>query len=255
MSEWAADGSAPTGGQKDKVCEWYLKPRGCMKGDACDFQHPPGMAGSGGPLVVKNKICEYYLKPRGCKLGTQCDFLHPDLSSNDKLMLQAQVSVKSKLCTFFGTPRGCIKGDSCDFLHSTPASEQMLGQYAMPQYGMGMPMGPPMMGGMGGMGAMGGMGGMVGGGGSFGPRPCQYFSSPGGCAKGNDCNFAHIPSAFNNGPPVQLPKKNRPCQYWGSPRGCMKGDTCDFIHEPGADGGAGKIPSRSNTSANRYNPY
>jgi hypothetical protein len=207
------------------------------------------MGGSGGPLTVKNKICEYFLKPRGCKLGAQCDFLHPDLTGNDKMLLQAQVAAKSKPCTFFGTPRGCIKGDSCDFVHSAG-----LGMDPMGQYGMG-GMGQFGMGGMGqfGMGGgMGGMGGGMGGGGFGAPRPCQYFSNPGGCAKGNECAFAHIPSAFG-GQAVQLPKKNKPCQYWGSPRGCIKGDTCDFIHEVGADGGAGKLMRPANVQ--RYAPY
>jgi len=216
----------------EKICEFYLQPRGCIKGDKCDFKHP--LAPGGG---VTNKVCEYYLKPRGCIKGDACDFLHPNVQANTRLAQQLQSQVKQSPCTFFNSPRGCVKGDKCDFLH--PSAMNMMGM--MGQMGMG-----GMMGGM-------GMPGAIGQGGQGG-KVCEFFMTPRGCSKGNSCDFAHIPGGGQqyfggmpgmigmpmgggmgmSGPVNKLngkPLRPKACEFFSTERGCIKGDSCDFIHQ------------------------
>jgi len=258
-----------------KLCQYFNQPRGCIKGDRCEYHHTVLQPGQALPVVVKDKICEYYLKPRGCNKGKDCDFKHPDLEENEKWTLRMQLAPKSIPCQFYGSARGCIKGDTCDFLHSN------------------------------GINALGGGSGPVT---DFSlPRLCKYFTTPEGCFSGMDCDFAHITQemqALSNltgyaptggssvtmtaaGPvnkmgvllqptkcefflsPGGCPKqamcefvhqKQKPCEYLMSARGCRKGPYCDFLHTD-ANGnplgpetsGAGKI-SRP-TMSSRYNPY
>jgi len=252
-----------------RLCQYFNQPRGCIKGDRCEFQHTTLKPGQAPPIVVKDKICEYFLKPRGCNKGKDCDFKHPDLEENEKWTLRMQLAPKSIPCQFFGTSRGCIKGDTCDFLHST------------------------------GVGALGSESA-----GTDLPRICKYFGTPEGCFTGMDCEFAHITqemlalsslSGFSGssvimtsaGPvnkmgvllqptkcefflsPGGCPKqamcefvhqKQKPCEYLLSARGCRKGPYCDFLHTDAsgnpltADGtGAGKMAKP--TTSNRYAPY
>jgi len=55
---------------KPKLCEYFLSPRGCIKGVQCEFIHQ------------QQKPCEFALSGRGCKKGKFCDFLHVDASGN-----------------------------------------------------------------------------------------------------------------------------------------------------------------------------
>jgi len=240
MSQFA--GAAEGGSddkKKEKICDFYLTPRGCIKGEKCDFQHPLSPAGS-----QTNRVCDFYLTPRGCRKGDQCDFLHP----------QPKQPVKDKVCTYYMTPQGCIKGLNCDFLHPRPGMfGDVPGMSALPGLqGMGgLPGGGQVAGGV--APAAGG-----GGGGGRGTRkPCDFFLSPRGCVKGEQCDFPHIrpgasfPDAAALGgfpglspfPFGMLPqvggggrgakKALRPklCEFVNTPRGCVKGDACDFIHQ------------------------
>lgn len=47
--------------KKDKLCDFYVSARGCVKGDECDFSHPVAPSGT-----VTNRICDFFLKSRGC---------------------------------------------------------------------------------------------------------------------------------------------------------------------------------------------
>jgi len=166
----------------DKVCMFYLQPRGCIKGASCDFKHPAlsnlGFGGGGAaaaPVATSGKVCEYFLKARGCNKGEQCDFLHPDVLPEQKMLLQAQLPRKGQPCQYFATPRGCIKGNTCDFLH--PASA------------MGAPFA---MSGVGGGAFGGGFGLGLGGaqmqmslGGAAGPKICEFFPDPAGLQQGH----------------------------------------------------------------------
>lgn len=211
--------------KKEKICDFYLTPRGCIKGEKCDFQHPLSPAGT-----QTNKVCDFYLTGRGCRKGDQCDFLHPT----------PKQPVKDKVCTYYMTPQGCIKGLNCDFLHPRPG---MLGDVpGMPSIpGMGFPGAAPLGG------ALPGMGGR-------GKKPCEFFLSARGCVKGDQCDFSHVrpgasfpdPSALGAFPglgfPLGLlpqaagrgakkPMKPKLCEFVNTPRGCVKGDQCDFIHQ------------------------
>ena len=259
-----------------KLCQYFGQPRGCIKGDRCEYHHATVKPGQPTPIIVKDKICEYFLKPRGCNKGKDCDFKHPDLEENEQWTPRMQLAPKSIPCQFFGSARGCIKGDTCDFLHST------------------------------GISALG-----VEGGGIMHdlPRICKYFTTPEGCFSGMDCEFAHITQEMlalsnltggiptggggssvtmtPNGPvnkmgillqptkcefflsPGGCPKqsmcefihqKQKPCEYLLSTRGCRKGPYCDFLHTDASgnpllpEGGAGKM-TKPATTTNRYAPY
>lgn len=163
-----APAPAEDGAPTERVCEFYIQPRGCVKGDKCDFLHPTAPGGG-----VTNKVCEYFQKPRGCIKGDTCDFLHPNLPASRMAQMSQMGQQGKPVCNFFNSPRGCVKGDKCDFMHPSPYGAQGMGVMGM---------------GMGGMG--GGMGG--GRGGNDMPKICEFFMTPRGCAKGNSCDFAHL---------------------------------------------------------------
>jgi len=216
----------------DRICQYYLQPRGCIKGDKCDFKHPLSPQG-----VATNRVCEYYLKARGCNKGQECEFLHPDIQPEQKRMLAAQLPQKSQPCSFFNSPRGCIKGATCDFAHP--------GFGGMGMGGFGGYDGSMMMGGgMGGMnpnmGQAQGFGGPAPG--QMGPKICEFFQTQRGCNKGNACDFAHVaPHQLIGlagvltpaGPVSKMGKLLRPkiCEFFTSERGCIKGQTCEYIHQ------------------------
>lgn len=236
----------PSANTTERICEFYLQPRGCIKGVSCDFKHPLSPIGT-----VTNKVCEYFLKPRGCTKGQQCDFLHPDLEANTRLSNLVHSQAKNSVCSFFGQPRGCIKGETCDFLHPGQPTKGSGGSSGMVQMG-GMHMGMGSM--MGSMNPMGMGGGLMGGG--NGPRVCEFFLQPRGCIKGNACNFAHIPPQASQyfgmqgmqgmgmnmmgrpgmtsaGPVNKIGKLLKPkvCEFFNSPNGCKKLETCEFVHQ------------------------
>jgi len=226
-------GPSPLDGKdkKDKVCAFYLTPRGCIKGDKCDFQHPDaGVA----VTTPQPKVCDFYLTSRGCRKGDQCDFLHP----------QARPPVKNKVCTFYMTPQGCIKGLNCDFLHPRPGVYGDMGGMD-PSAGLAgqLPEGfeawaqlyPELAmqyqaqlaaAGVGGFPGVG-VGGFPTGGAGVGvpkkkPKLCEFFKTPRGCVKGDTCDFIH--------------QKDKVCDFFSKPGGCRKGELCDFQH-PGAKEG------------------
>jgi hypothetical protein len=232
--------------KKEKICDFYLTPRGCMKGEKCDFQHPLSPAGT-----QTNRICDFYLTPRGCRKGDQCDFLHP----------QPKQPVKDKVCTYYMTPQGCIKGLNCDFLHPRPG---MFGDIpgAIP--------GAPNSGIPADLAALGVGAGVGGRGGGYGapvpfpfafmpqagrgqkkplrPKVCDFHGTARGCVKGDACEFIH--------------QKNKICDFFLKPQGCRKGNLCDFLHQA-KDGeapkpeddknGGGKI--KTARASSRFQPY
>ncbi|PQE24822.1 chromo domain-containing protein [Rutstroemia sp. NJR-2017a BVV2] len=73
--------------------------------------------------------------------------------------------------------------------------------------------------------------------------PCAFYNKPGGCNKGDSCNFLHEDAgntATNGGLDLQnahtLPmsssvvEKTRICYWWFSHGNCTKGDKCKFAH-------------------------
>jgi hypothetical protein len=233
-----ADGLLLDDKKKDKICDFYLTPRGCMKGDKCDFQHPLSPAGT-----LTNRVCDFYLTPRGCRKGDQCDFLHP----------QPKQGVKDKVCTYYMTPQGCIKGLNCDFLHPRPGMFTDL-PGATPDSSSPSSAIPA---------DLAALGVGIGAGRGVRSKPCDFFLSPRGCIKGDQCDFSHArPGAggfpggggagsgwmttivSESGYPTPLPlsfsaflpAKKKPlraklCDFFNTARGCVKGDACDFIHQ------------------------
>jgi hypothetical protein len=211
----------------ERICQYYLQPRGCIKGEGCDFKHPLSPQGQ-----TTNKVCEYYLKARGCNKGAECDFLHPDVQPEQKLLLQSQLAPKSRPCTFFSSPRGCIKGSSCDFAHPSGFGMNQM-NFSMGGYGMN-----PMQQMVGQMGMQQGVGS------AGGPKICEFFQTQRGCNKGLACDFAHVPpqqllgmsggaGMSPIGPVSRAGKLMKPklCEYFGTPRGCIKAMSCEFIHQ------------------------
>jgi len=223
---------------------------------------------------VNNRICNFYMTPQGCVKGVSCDFLHPRPTTGMFGGLEAAIDPrfatggalsgvsgggpkKDKACDFFNTPRGCVKGDSCDFTHARGASA-LQSPFAPNPYALalgfgglsGFPggLGNPALGALGFQGL--GVPPLAGGRGRGGlkPKKCDFFSTPKGCVKGDQCDFIHT--------------KNRPCEFYSQTRGCRKGDLCDFQHVP-KDGEASTETSgettgktkTSHTSGNRYQPY
>lgn len=274
-----------------RACGFFGTPRGCIKGDKCDFEHVAGAGGasfqggiaygafgnSGAPpppamsaMDGGRRPCTFFQTPRGCIKGNGCDFAHiapqqvqmqmpppmPMASPYDlppapgmydpyaapshyapspyapppaprmnvpfgggpmsaygaPAMPQfvPQVVKKPKVCQFHKTERGCIKGAQCDFIHRSD-------------------------------------------------KPCTFFSTPRGCIKGDLCDFSHdgaapAPEGGERPPLPPAPKPDnsqKPCNYYNGPRGCIKGDKCDFSHAGAGGGKVGGVPSPSV----RFSPY
>lgn len=237
MSEQVSDDAAAP-----RVCDFYLQPRGCIKGDSCDFLHPTAPNGS-----VTSRLCDFFASSRGCNKGQECDFLHVEGKSKVQPAMGGfggfggfggmpmGQGMGQSVCKFFSMPQGCKKGAGCEFLH--PA--QPMGM------GMGMGMGAPM-----GYGAPPMMGAPPAG----GKKQCTFFFTARGCVKGESCDFSHtaggeqqqqmfgapVPQMYGMGMPgmpgmpQRMPgrsaKKPQKCDFFGTERGCIKGETCDFIH-------------------------
>jgi hypothetical protein len=65
----------------DQLCEYYISPRGCIKGDKCDHLHPRAPNGA-----ISNRVCEFYLRPRGM-CACECVYLvYLSSSTRDAVM-------------------------------------------------------------------------------------------------------------------------------------------------------------------------
>ena len=233
-----SDNGTPTvpATKREKVCDYFLLGRGCVKGDDCDFLHPNAPDGS-----ATSKLCDFFYQPRGCTKGDSCNFLHiPAQQLTGKyreLHPPGQshappAALSSSVCQFYLTPSGCKKGAQCDHLHP--------GFY------------PPTA-------PISAMGVMAAG----GRGVCAFYLTPQGCKKGSQCDRDHIippgfPLAFPNPaaavdlygvpayaaslpygtsrppPPATSrthPVRPVPCPYFLRPTGCKKGDTCEMIHQ------------------------
>lgn len=233
--------SAPDGSQTTKVCDFYKSVKGCNKGNECNFLHPEGHMNARAGNSSGAKVCQYFATPRGCIKGDSCDFAHPNLSA--------------KPCTYFLSARGCVKGKECDFSHHTPA---MAGFPGMPfdQFGAAA-MGFPTMPNMAGSGAMnmdfgrmpprlppspfGQMGANVPAHLAHKkPQVCQFHNTERGCVKGAQCDFVH--------------QREKVCDFWMGERGCRKGKYCDFQHPPKDDAMTGGKSIKEPVN-NRFSPY
>lgn len=196
---------------KDRVCDYYLSARGCVKGEQCDFLHPVAPSGAS-----TNRVCDFYSSPRGCSKGESCDFLHPR-------RISPAGEVTNRVCDYYVSETGCLKGNQCDFLHPRvlPSGKQ---SHRGPVGGAGV-----------GAVAVGGVGQGVGGprGAGTSTRVCDFYNTPTGCSKGLNCNFLH-PRAGSFSPVItstSAPTSTRkPCDYFFSRQGCKKGEECPFAH-------------------------
>lgn len=244
MGGMVVDSHAPAKETKDKICDYYLTPRGCIKGTTCDFKHPVAPNGT-----VTTKVCEYFNSNRGCVKGTTCDFLHlpPQVASRVGTkpgfgmmgalpqMLGAAAMPRSaagKVCEFFNSPRGCVKGQTCDFAH-IPANQGNPMQMHMQQHKPFLPpqvaavakqMFPPTVTPLG-----------------LAKKPfiCEYFGTERGCVKGDLCDFIH--------------QKPKVCEFYNTPRGCKKNNLCDFQH-PAKDGETPGVDPRTQRKVRAGNP-
>jgi len=280
--------------QNRRICAYFQTPRGCVKGNACDFLHPlpdhlphlSNMSVHGNMQNMQNMQNMPNNMPNNMQSGLQ-----PGNDQSNK-----------KVCDFFLTPRGCAKGNQCDFAHVNPhTSTDPYSMYSM--------------GGMGGMGAMGGyhnvmtgrgmfpgmvnpmMGGGRGGGTpQFGigrggvlvpkrPKACEFFNTERGCIKGERCDFIHTKdkvcdfyftdrgcrkgkfcdfkhpekdddeSTGEDGRPKKVFKTDKVCAFYLGDRGCRKGKLCDFQHPDGGTTTEDEREKDTKKESTRYKPY
>ena len=157
------------GGPAMRVCEFYLTPAGCNRGNNCNFAHPTGRAaqqalaakeaaaaGRGGRVSALGAqtapMCDYFFSRRGCSKGNACPFSHtaPGPVSYGGGYGQQQGGAGAdasrravRVCAFYATEKGCVKGRQCDFLHVED-------------------------------------------------KVCDFYLSKRGCKKGQHCNFKHV---------------------------------------------------------------
>lgn len=215
--------AAPSSGKR--ICDFYLTERGCIKGDGCDFDHPKAPNGT-----VTTRVCEYFQNPKGCVKATSCDFLHIE-SKKGASGPMGRVAPGLKQCEWFARPGGCNKGNACAFAHASGPQgnmprmqgypgNQMPLVYNVDPYAQMNQMGQFMGGQMGGF--MGGqMGGTMGG---------QMGGMMGGNPQMMGGNPQMMRSPGRGGGYGAIRPKVRVCEFFGQPRGCIKGDTCDFKH-------------------------
>eukprot|EP00823_Brevimastigomonas_motovehiculus_P005423 TRINITY_DN39_c0_g2_i2.p1 TRINITY_DN39_c0_g2~~TRINITY_DN39_c0_g2_i2.p1 ORF type:complete len:216 (+),score=36.08 TRINITY_DN39_c0_g2_i2:68-715(+) len=179
---------------KNRICDYYTSPRGCIKGKECDFLHPTAPNGN-----VTNKVCEYFNTPRGCVKSNTCDFLHVPKRNTVAMSAFGPVPIfkhfssssssrsENQVCKYYMSTRGCIKGSSCEFLH--PLCNQLNNTLNNKTAAK------PVM---------------------KKNKVCSFYNTEAGCKKGNTCEFIH--------------QKNTVCEFFNTPRGCRKGESCDFLH-------------------------
>ena len=239
----AASSPSLSAARRDKVCDYYLLERGCVKGADCDFIHPKAPDGS-----ATSKLCDFFYKPgRGCTKGDQCDHLHipaqqltgkyrelhpPGQSHGPPSAAFSSIAHKSVPCQFYLSAAGCKKGAQCDHLHAgfqQPASAPVSAFGVLAVGGRGI---------------------------------CSFYLTPQGCRKAYQCDRDHIippgfpltlpnPTAASAAyaapvyaasqayglsrppPPANSrshPSRPVPCPYFT--RGaCKKGDDCEMIHQ------------------------
>jgi len=256
--------------EKERLCEYYISPRGCIKNDKCDFLHPKSPNGS-----ITNRVCDYYNQNRGCIKGETCDFLHvhprgfatslaplgrggggggPDRYGRSSLPFSPPVmrgyssvnisrgppnnmnnSGDDKQCKYFLTNRGCIKGDKCDFSHGAShfPSYHSSSHHSSQQYSQfRQPFQHDPYPPQRGAPSR-----------PLRPKKCEFHNTPSGCVKGDQCDFIH--------------EKNQVCDFFNTSRGCRKGELCDFQHttKDGNKASSDGPVSSSSSSKKRYQPY
>jgi len=219
----------------DKLCDFYLSPKGCVKGEDCDFVHPRAPNGT-----ITNRICDFFLKPgRGCREGDRCGFVHPQ-----------RANVKEKICDFFLSAAGCKRGFNCDYAHPphlAGSAAAMMGgapaAVAPSPYNPYNPYAPA-------------------------PLPVSVPRAPapsyGVDLYGRPLSLPAGLSPLSAGPAVpavrapvsaRLPPRktgDRPCTYFNTPRGCLKGAACDFAHVKGDT--AGLAPGEEAPASQSHSP-
>jgi len=197
--------AAPNGNMTNRLCDYFVSPRGCVKGDRCDFLHVAGIKEQTDLAADADgkKLCDFYMTERGCVKEDRCDFLHP---------IAPNGSVTRRVCEYFGTRRGCAKEKRCDFLHlncvknRSPATTQSTASayspypeypsHGAPAPAYGDPYG----------GAPYGAPSSMGSGGVPGMRPAMQTTA-------------------------QTTGNTRVCSFYQEPRGCAKQERCDFVHQ------------------------
>jgi len=184
----------PRGEVTTRICDYYLTPQGCVKGNQCSFLHPRVVPSSqqsntrgpnrSGPSAAAggHRVCEFYNTPHGCHKGPACNFSHvSNFNGNSRGSADGK---RTQICDFFFSRKGCNKGETCPFSHTKgPASNPTtFGAHGVEKK----------------------------------PKVCDFYNTERGCVKGDLCDFIHV--------------KNKPCDFYLSERGCKKGALCDFRH-------------------------
>jgi len=214
-----------------KACDFFLTPRGCSKGNACDFAHVgpqvpdpfamygmqgmhgmhgmQGMMGGGGrggmPGGMFSGMAAAHMMGGGGRGGRGGGAgLQFGIGRGGML-----VPKRPKACEFFNTERGCVKGERCDFIHQKE-------------------------------------------------KICDFYLTDRGCRKGKFCDFKHPEKDGKDGGtpgedgPRNIVKTDKVCAFYLGERGCRKGKSCDFLHPENDEDEVDKEKKKEST---RYKPY
>ena len=209
------------------MCEFFLTPQGCVKGQTCDFAHPRAMPSGGNSLRTPGpfgasavgagrggmgrgagpamRVCEFYLTPAGCNRGNSCNFAHPTGRAAQQALAAKEAAAAGRsgrgatammggqqapICDYFFSRRGCSKGNACPFSHTAPQPASY-GGYNQ-QHSAAADMAKKQ------------------------PKVCAFYNTEKGCVKGRQCDFLHV--------------EDKVCDFYLSERGCKKGQQCNFKH-------------------------
>ena len=211
------------------MCEFFLTPQGCVKGQTYDFAHPRAMPSGGNNLrnvgafgvsamaaggrgmgrgpAPAMRVCEFYLTPAGCNRGNSCNFAYPTGRAAQQALAAKEAAAAGRgparaagyggqqaaapICDYFFSRRGCSKGNACPFSHTSPPPPAY-GAYGHPQQQQSVDQSRKP------------------------PKVCAFYNTEKGCVKGRQCDFLHV--------------EDKVCDFYLSERGCKKGQHCNFKH-------------------------
>ena len=69
----SSQGERPFRKKRNQICEFWKEPRGCIKGETCEFMHSE----------PRSQACHWFNSAGGCRKGDKCDFQHISEKSGD----------------------------------------------------------------------------------------------------------------------------------------------------------------------------
>lgn len=155
------------------------------------------------------RVCTFYSSPRGCAKGERCDFVHAASTGGGAGLLPSPHAAPPASDPHAAAAYGAYGQQAAYGAYAGyDMSQYAAAGYGAPAAGYGAPAAAAGYGAYGAYGASGGgaeygaappSAAPQGGGGSSG-RVCSFFSTPRGCIKGDRCEFVH-PAGAGGAPP------------------------------------------------------